>query len=758
MGIAKVPVVLAVLALGVWAVMPRQPSTLDDLARRALARIDGEIAVPHVRAPVTVRRDEWGIPHISAGSVDDLFFAHGYVVAQDRLWQMETWRRAAEGRLAEIVGPAAVPRDRQARLLKYRGPVDEAELTVYHPEARRLMTAFVNGVNAFIADSKDRLPVEFVLTGIEPEPWTVETLTLRQISFGDAVAELVLARNVADVGVAEANRVRNPDPWDDLKVPDGFDPGIVDAAAINSARVSSRSLQPAVLPQFRPAQVGAIRLPEPSTYAVQPGSNNWVVSGALSTTGKPVVANDPHREVTLPSLRYIVHLQAPGWNVIGATEAPFISIAAGHNDRVAWGLTIVGTDQHDIYVEELNPAVRDQVRSAKGWEPLRVVREEIKVKGAASEVVELKFSRHGPIFHEDLKRNIAYALRSALLERGSAPYLAGLRLSQVQDCRAFLDAATHWYAPSENLICGDVAGNISWRASALTPNRKGFTGRLPVPGRGRYEWAGFRTDLPQTINPPSGFIVTANNNVQPPGYTPPFMYKDGDVRFDRISRLHQLLTPGRKYSLEDHQRMQLDTQSLSAVHTIAIFKNWKAVDPQVERARALLAAWDGGYRRDAIEPALFETFHQFMGARQRAARLNAAPTNATLEEALRQTIERLRQLQGPDWSKWRWGRMHARAFRHPFVREFDLADAERGGGVDTVAADGASYREILDVSNWDRSLVTNTPGQSGQPGSPYYGNLLPLWADDRYFPLPFTTPAVTAHTKHTLTLKPRTAR
>jgi penicillin amidase len=750
--VIRVPAALAILVAGALALLP-QPAPLDEAARQALARIDGTIDVPHLKAPARVRRDEWGVPHIAAASVDDLFFAHGYVVAQDRLWQMEIWRRSAEGRLAEIVGPAAVARDRQARLLKFRGPADDAELTVYHPEARRLMTAFVNGVNAFIADHKARLPVEFVITGIVPDPWTIETLTLRQISFGDAAGELLLARSVAALGAAEANRLRNPDPWDDLKVPDGFDPGIVDVAAAASARVSSRSLRPPLLPQFQPPPGGAA--PAPSAYAVQPGSNNWVVSGALSETGKPVVANDPHREVTLPSLRYIVHLQAPGWNVIGATEPPFLAIAAGHNDRVAWGLTIVGIDQHDVYVEELNPAVRDQVRGSKGWEPLRIVREEIKVKGAAPEMVDLKFSRHGPIFHEDATRNVAYALRSALHERGTAPYLAGLRLSQVQDCRAFIAAAAFWYAPSENLICGDVDGNISWRASGLTPDRRGFTGRLPLPGRGAYDWSGFRADLPQQINPPSGFIATANDNIQPPGYARPFMYKDADVRHDRITRLRQLLVPGRKYSLEDHRRMQLDAKSLSAAEELTIFRGWKSPDADAERARALLAAWDGVYRRDGAEPALYETWHTVAGTAQRAGRISLDPTNRALAETLRLAVERLRAQQGPDWARWRWGRMHARAFRHPLVSRFDLPDVERGGGADTVAADGASYREILDVSNWDRSIATNTPGQSGQPGSPFYANLLPLWAEDRYFPLLFTTPAIEAHTTHTLVLRPK---
>jgi penicillin amidase len=748
--ISRIALGIVALGLSAWALVPRQ-STLDSLAKRALARIDGEITVPHVRSPVRVVRDEWGVPHISAQSADDLFFAQGYVVAQDRLWQMEMWRRTVEGRLAEVVGPEAVSRDRQARLLAYRGPVDDAELTVYHRDARRLMTAFVNGVNAFIADHRYNLPVEFVITGVVPEPWTIDTLTRRQITFGDATSDLQLARNVADVGVAEANRHANPDPWDDLTIPEGFNPSVVDATALSSTRVSTRSLRPAVLPEYRSG--GASR-DDANVGDIRPGSNNWVVGGRLSVTGKPVVANDPHREVTLPSLRYIVHLQAPGWNVIGATEPPFLSIAAGHNDRVGWGLTIVGTDQHDVYVEALNRDDPDSVRWNDRWEPLRVVREEIKVKGGAPQTVVLKFSRHGPIFHEDRGRNVAFALRSALHERGTAPYMAGLRLSQTRTCREFLEAAASWYAPSENLVCGDVDGNISWRASALTPARKGFTGRLPVPGAGSYEWTGFRQDLPQQLNPPSGFIATANDNVQPPGYTPPFMYKDADIRFERITRLKQLLRSDRTYSLDDHQRMQLDAHSLAAAADIPLFRGWSAADAQVERARARLASWDGIYRRDAPEPALYELWRRLPRTRSHVTDGVSRLLPRDPEDTLKRTVEQLVAIQGPDWTKWRWGRMHARAFRHPLAREFDLPDVERGGGNDTVAADGASFREILDVSNWDRSLATNTPGQSGQPGSPYYGNLLPLWAADRYFPLLFTETAIETHARHRLTLRP----
>jgi penicillin amidase len=737
-----------------------QPASLGHLASRALARIDGEMKVPGLRADVRVIRDEWGVPHIYANSDTDLFFAQGFVAAQDRLWQMEMWRRTAEGRLAEVLGQAAVGRDRQARLLKYRGRFDAEDFESYHPDAKRLMTAFVSGVNAFIASHGDRLPVEFVLTGVKPEPWTVETLLLRQVTFGDATGELQLARQVASLGAAAANRRRNPDPWDDLAVPQGLDVASIGEDVLAATRGGGRGMpRPEILPGYR-ARFSAPQLEHHARAALvedsvkEPGSNNWVVSGALSTTGKPVVANDPHREVGNPSLRYIFHLNAPGWNVIGASEAPFIGIALGHNERIAWGLTIVGTDQHDVYVEEVNPANPDEVRWKGGWEPVRIVREEIAVKGGPAQTIELKFSRHGPIFFEDRARNRAYALRSALHEPGTAPYLAGLRLSQVKNCREFLDAALYWKSPSENLICGDVDGNISWQASALTPNRKGWVGRLPVPGTGEYEWQGFRKDLPRELNPARGFVATANHNIQPKSYSPPLMFKNADTRFERITRLEQMIVAGRKYSIDDHRRMQLDALSLRATADIPLFKGWTSATPAVARARALVAEWDGVYRRDSAAAAVYDSWRTISApADGDRASSDEPPAKPDVEARLVKALARLTTQQGSDPSQWRWGRMHTRAFAHPFVSAFDLPTVERPGGAGTVAADGASYREILDISNWDNSIATNTPGQSAQPGSPFYDNLLPLWTDDQYFPLAFSPQAVEKHTKHTLVLR-----
>ena len=736
---------LAAVLLSAASFTVQGPADVRTLAKTSLAQIDGEIKAGGLRAPVTVVRDTWGVPHITAQSADDLFFAQGYVMAQDRLWQMEMWRRAGEGRLAEIAGTPGVARDRVARLLKYRGPFDDREWTSYHPEGKRIFTAFVNGINAYITQHRDHLPIEFVVTGITPEPWTIEQVVLRPASFGDASAELQLARNVARLGVQAANRAANPDPPDDLKVPDGLDPAAIGDDVIASLRTGGGgggAVLPPLLPQFRDASQpggddGAIR---------EPGSNNWVVGPSRSATGHPVVANDPHREVTNPSLRYIVHLQAPGWNVIGAGEPPFVGVALGHNERVAWGLTIVGTDQEDVYVEQVNPANANEVKFNGAWEPLKIARETIKVKDGRDEVVELKFSRHGPVFFEDTARHLAYAIRRAAAEPGTAPYLGGLRLAQTRDCREFLDAAMSWKAPTENLICGDVADNISWRPSALSPARQGWTGRLPVPGTGAYEWQGFRKDLPSELNPSRGYIATANHNINPPGYTPPLMFKNADTRFERITRLRQMLDGApQKLTLDDHRRMQHDAYSLRAAADLPLFRGWTSTDPGVERMRAAIAAWDGVYTKDSKAAALYETWR---AAGEGGGRGRGAPPPT--REAAEVRLKAMAQDGAVDR---RWGQQHARAFRHPLLRVFDLGPVERSGGAGTVEADGATYREILDVADWDRSLAINVPGQSGQPGSPYYDSLLKMWADNEYFPLAFSKKAVSTAAAHTLTMR-----
>ena len=498
-------------------------------------------------------------------------------MAQDRLWQMEMWRRWHEGRLSEIFGPEAFDYDLRTRQMMFRGPWDESEWTSYHPDGERIFTAYANGVNAFIEQNQDNLPVEFQLTGVEPDPWTAKTVVLRWAAVGlssvrgHAISEIQLAMNVARLGAEEANRRASPDPWDDLAVPEGLDVSIITQTVLDVMRAgdgdpfSGRRLPDlevveryrGLVPTLRTAQVS------PQQIATE-GSNNWVMSGERSPTGVPILANDPHRRIEMPALRYFVHLNAPGWNVIGGGEPPFVGVDAGNNERMAWGFTFAGTDMVDVFVEEVNPENPNLVRWQDGWEPLRVIEEEIGIKGEARRTVELKFSRHGPVIFEDLENRVAYAVRSVVQDPGTAAYKGSFKMAQAESCTDFFERAMYWMVPTHSLICGDVEGNIALQVTGLTPDRDGWNGRLPVPGTGKYEWRGFRNDLPREFNPARGYIATANNNVHPPGYEgrPVFYHSSRGVETSRITRLHQILGSDQRFSVEDHQAIQLDAYSL----------------------------------------------------------------------------------------------------------------------------------------------------------------------------------------------------
>jgi penicillin G amidase len=744
----------AAIAAALLALAPGKSETFDELAASSLATLDGRVPLSGLRDSVEIIRDRWGVPHIYARNIDDLFFAQGFVQAQDRLWQMEMYRRTYEGTLAEIMGPSYVRHDRMARLFRYRGPFDDREWKSYHPEGRRIFDAFANGVNAFISSSQARLPVEFRLTGIRPQPWTADVALLRTqtaMPIGDATAELRLAQDVVRLGVDSANRAARPSPYRDLVVPKGVDYSIIGAEVLAGlAGLRQGAVRPELLPEYR-AMRDALPSENGGVQENSPGSNNWVVSGKLTTSGHVIVANDPHRNVANPSIRYIVHLNAPGWNVIGATEPVLPGVMIGHTERIGWGLTILGTDQSDVYVEEVNPANQNQVRFRRGWENLRVVYDTIRVKGGAPVIVAHKFSRHGPVFHEDTVHHKAYAMRSTMYEPGSAGYLSALRYHSVQNCRQFLDQQRYYLAPTENMICGDVDGNIAWHGSSAAPRRHGWHGRLPVPGTGEYEWNGLRKDLPRELNPARGWIATANHDVHPKGYDPPLFFKNGPqtARYDRIA---QVLSSGKKFTVEDFQRLQHDAYSARAEADIPMFKGWTAAAPDVERGRAALAGWDAQFRRESMAAALYRVMTPYIQDTVRSPGIPSALRQAYLEAALRSGIDSLRRSQGDDPSQWRWGRINRSELPHALLKAYDVPPVERHGGAGFVAAVGATYREIIPMNDLDASVATNVPGQSGQPGSPFYKNLVDSYGRGEYFQLVFSRAAVDRVAAHRLVL------
>ncbi len=729
---------------------------LTQMARASVAQLQGEVELDGVQQDIEILRDKWGVAHIFASTVEDLFFAQGFVAAQDRLWQLEIWRRVGEGRLAEIAGPVAFERDRLARLLRYRGDM-EAEWTSYHPDGEAIITAFVRGINAFIEHNSDNLPVEFKLTGVVPDPWTREVPILRMAGLPmtqNGIDEIALALAVDELGLEEANRRDEPDPWHSLGIPRGLEIAAVPREVLEVLEAGYAPLPRISVLDDRDQPSGAVdddRSPA--------GSNNWVVSGAMSATGQPLLANDPHRRITLPSLRYLVHLNGPGWNVIGSGEPALPGVAIGHNERIAWGLTIVGIDQQDIFVEQVNPDDRNQVRWKNAWEPLTVEIDTILVQGEAPRVVELKFSRHGPIIYEDTVNHRAYAFRSVLAEPGTAGYLGSLRVDQAQNWEEYLDAMNHWLVPSENMVYADVDGNIGWQAAGLTPIRCcGWVGRLPAPGTGSFEWSGFRpmSELPREFNPERGYITTANHNIMPEDFSPALGYNwSSPVRYHRID---DVLSDSGDFGVEDFKLLQHDVYSSVAAEALKALEGWTGRTDQTERARRLLSSWNAELHKDLPEAALFKAWDAVVDRRVFDPDMAPDERASLAETAMEIAIENLETSQGDDWSAWNWGSMNHTRFEHPVTAAFDLPAVDRPGDLTTVnltAEWGGSFREILDVSDWDNSVATSTPGQSAQPQSPHYADLLDMWASGEYFPLLFTREAIEENTEHRLVLKPK---
>lgn len=748
-----------VCSLWTFGGLSAQTPSFEQLAQESLAQLEGQIELPGLRGEVEVLRDQWGVPHIYAESVDDLFFAQGFVTAQDRLWQMELWRRQHEGRYSEILGPVALEYDRLQRMLKFRGPYGDSEWKNYHPEGKRIFDAYAAGVNAFIQANRDNLPVEFKLTGIDPNLWTAEDLVGRarmHWSIRDAQRELRLAMSVAQNGLEEADRLAPTIPSDNLTIPEGLDVSIITVDVIEALETTDfDDMRPEILPEFA-GLVGAMASLDMGVPETWPGSNNWAIRPELTATGSAIVMDDPHRQVSNPAHRHMVHLNAPGWNVAGGIEPGLPGVMRGHNGLVAWGRTATTTDLADVYVEQVNPDNSNEVLYNGNWEPLEVIVEEIPVKGEAPRRVELKFSRHGPIFYDDPINNRAYALRSVHREPGTAEYIGGLQLNSATSARDCLEMANNIPMPPSNLTCGSADGDIAYRVAAFAPKRDGWNGRLPVPGTGEFEWGpGRRSDLPSEYNPARGFITTANEPNVPPTWDPPYGFVSPDDSSPRYLRIDELLRDAPSFTMDDMVRILNDSYRADAAENVDFyFQHWNAADDEVERARGMIAEWDAFYERDSSAAAIYATWARNTDFATLRDADGPDQVKALITDGLRRVIDELTAAQGSDWRQWRWGRMNVSTFPHYLVSAYDLPSVERGGGSGTVRAVGGVYRLITDFSDLDNSRVIIAPGLSGQPGSPFYGNLLEMWANGEFFRLPYTREAVEASTRYRLRLIP----
>jgi penicillin amidase len=765
--------------------------------------------VPGLTQPVEILRDRWGIAHIYAQTEPDLFFAQGYNAARDRLFQFELWRRAATGTAAEVFGRRELKRDIGARLHRFRGDMKQ-ELAFYHPRGEAIVNAFVQGVNAYVAETErtpSLLPIEFRLLGITPARWTPEVVVSRhQGLLANIGQEVALARAVRTLG---ADRVR------DLIYVQGGDPVLTPDPAVDLAAIPDNVLE--LYEAFRdplrfvPEQIDAEHRGSPiaagrhecgdCVNALDIGSNNWVIHGSRTQSTSPLMANDPHRALAAPSLRYWVHLVGPGWNVIGAGEPVLPGVSIGHNEHGAWGLTIFGNDSEDLYVYETNPANANEYRYRGGWEPMRVVTDTIAVKGEAAVAVEYKYTRHGPVLFEDRPRRRAYALRAAWMEVGGAPYLASLRMDQARTWEEFRSACGYNRIPAENMVWADRQGTIGYQAAGIQPLRRGWSGLLPVPGDGRYEWDGYLpiTALPHAVNPPSGFWVTANHYLMPNDYPwkEAMHYTWADPY--RAARITELLASGRLFSVAELARIQNDDLSIPARSLVPLLRDLQLQDPVAARARDTLLAWDYVLDKNSPAAGIYQMWQRRLVANVRAVMLPpgvslqipmkrvidwltapggefggnpTAERDALLVRSLGEATTELTKKLGSDASAWRYGQdtYHHALIRHPLAAvvnaamraRLDVGPAPRGGDSYTITAtgtgdnqtSGGSFKIIADTEDWDNSIGQNTPGQSGNPESAHYRDLFEMWAQGKYFSVAYSRRKVESVTEQRFLWQP----
>jgi penicillin amidase len=779
--------------------------SLEQRARSALSLTNGTLKLSGLEHPVTVLRDPWGVPHIYAQNQHDLFFAQGFVAAQDRLFQMELWKRVGQGRLAEIFGPAYLERDINARRLAFRGSMS-GEYASYAPDAKQILEAFTQGINSEIAlrtaPGGPGLPLEFQLAGFAPEPWKPQDCLSRMAGFPmtrNAVTELLHAKLVTLLGAKKASALLDLDPPVQLDNFPGVDLSELAPEMLRNLQGSDSSLT------MPPDLAAAFDLPEEQGSSKW-ASNNWVVSGKLTASGRPLLSNDPHRTVDKsPSLRYIVHLVAPGWDVIGATEPGTPGVQDGHNQRIAWGWTIFGMDQQDLYLEKLDPENPSRYKTEKGWELMELRQSTFRVKGKPDVTLDLKFTRHGPVLWEDAATHRALSLRWVGAEPGTAGYMASLTLDRVQNWQQFEEAMKRWKLPTHNIIYADVEGNIGEHSVGMAPIRKNFTGTMPVPGDSGLEWSGWVPvpELPHELNPERGFVVTANQRMTPDN----FPYNVGfewvePYRANRVKEvLSQTISNRHKFTREDMEQLQADVTSPPARELLLLLTaaargsddpptqmllRWNAVLDRESPAAALYELWQIEIEREMLHRLAPENaWKTLQGRLPLTVILNRlehpdqetfgpqpqAARDLLVLDTLKSAVQKLKSLQGSEPSYWSWGRLHTVTFHHPLelltgARPlFNIGPFPRPGDSYTVnntsyigenfdQLSGPSYREILDVGNWDESVVANAPGESGQPGSPHYSDLVPLWDQTRYFPLLYSQAAVDKEAKDRLVLEP----
>ncbi|WP_448594941.1 penicillin acylase family protein [Thermoflexus hugenholtzii] len=783
-------------------------------SRQPFPQTRGTLRLPGLRAPVTVIRDRWGVPHIYASNLHDLFMAQGFIHAQDRFWQMEFWRHIGTGRLSEMLGKTTLNQDRFIRTLGWNRAAQQ-DLERLGPEERAILEAYAAGVNAYLEQHRDRLPLEFTLFRLFGRRWEIEPWQpLHTVAWAKVMAwdlggnwddELLNARIVDRIGAERLKELVLPYPADR--------PVIVPTPV---AEVPEETLQ-ALLDIGRSLQRMTLG------DAPDIGSNNWVVAGSRTVTGKPILANDPHLSIQMPSIWYEVALHCEPvtpecpLRVAGASFPGVPGVVIGHNDRIAWGVTNVGPDVQDLYLERANPQNPFEVEFQGKWEPVRVITEEIRIAGQAEPLLlPVRITRHGPVINDVVealtRTQTLYAFRWTALEP-SGIVRALLRLNRARNWEEFRAALADWDVPGQNFVYADVDGHIGYQATGRIPIRAKGNGLLPAPGwTGEYEWTGYvpYEEMPRRLDPPEGFIVTANNAVVDPAY-PYFLAAVWDYG-DRAQRITDLLRAKDRLSIEDMAAIQNDTLSLAAQAITPYILQVSFTDPLARQAQDLLRAWDFRATPESPAPTIFETFlkhllheawvdelgeeivgdlltggsHNRYWARWALAQPDLAwwddlrtPQRETRDDIVRRAFEQavaeLRGRLGPDPRAWAWGKVHTATFVHGTLGQSGIGPVEAIFNRGPYPAPGTSaavnnigfnvqkgfavrslpsLRFIASIANWSDSRFIHTTGQSGLPYHPHYDDFIPLWLKGEYHPMLWSREEVERNAEGVLILQP----
>lgn len=772
-------------------------SAVKRKAKNALPLTSGEIIVPGVSKPVEVIRDKWGVPHIYASNFNDLLFAQGYVHAQDRLWQMEINRRLATGRLSEILGPLALDTDRLTRTMGF-SRLAEKDSKSYDPKLMNLMDAYVAGINAFIKSPGQKFPVEFKLLKYEPAEWT----TLDSLAFSRMMIwemcfvwyhSIVRAKIMETVGEAAAKELEIEYPDENpVKLPSGIE--------------FNKILEDGKLQAFQGPFLNPVG-----------GSNAWAVSATLTNTEKPILCNDPHLPLMMPAIWHEIHMQSPNYHCSGVSLPGLPLVMIGHNENIAWGITLAFTDLQDLFVEKFTDESCTKYLFENEERNSVIHEETIKVKDETDHVETVIETHHGPVISDVLDTPDQKVTLCSMALKEIGPLLGWNEINHARNWDQFVTGVKHIDAPGLNITYADTNGNIGYWVTGKVPVRKNGYGLVPMPGwTGEYEWVGHVPfeEMPHLFNPEKNWLVTCNHKIVGDNY--PHYLGSTWMNGYRANRLEEIFKRGSNFSVKDFMKLQLDFKCIPGLQFAQHFTNIKSENPKTKEAIRLLVKWDGELTKSSaagciyqvtkhflihniLDPVLGEElakqyrgggFHpilspmsEYMGHDSVAILRMLDNPNSwwieksggkefVLKKAIEDAVKWLAKELGNDPHKWRWGKLHTVEFSHtmsthrPLNEIFDRGPYPISGDTDTVCQMafrphepygkhivGPSFRQVIDLEDFSKSKVVMPPGQSGHVASTHYSDQIELWLNGEFHPMCWDRKQVEANQEETLILK-----